>query len=86
MSTAKQARPASKPAKPRPPRSPGNIARAAVAHEGKTVPGGRVKLRLTVTLSRAQAERLTARAIAEGKNLNALVAGLLEAVLTEPRA
>jgi hypothetical protein len=49
------------------------------------VPGGRVKLTLSVTLSRAQAERLTARAIAEGKNLNALVAEILEATPTEPR-
>ena len=34
---------------------------------------------LRITLSRAQAERLTARAINEGKNLNALVAEILEA-------
>jgi len=33
---------------------------------------------LTLTLSRAQAERLTARAIREGKNLDALVAEILE--------
>jgi hypothetical protein len=35
-----------------------------------------------VTLSRAQADRLTARAITEGKNLDALVAEILEAALT----
>jgi hypothetical protein len=84
MSAAKRARPASKPAKPRPPRSPESIAHAAVAHEGQPEPGDRVKLTLGVTLSRAQADRLTARAIAEGKNLDALVAEILEAAPTEP--
>jgi hypothetical protein len=63
---------------------PDNIARAAVAHEGQAVLGGEVKLTLRVTLSRAQAERLTARAIGEGKNLNALVAEILEAAPTRP--
>jgi len=48
--------------------------------------GGKVKLTLGVTLSRAQADRLTARAIAEGKNLDALVAEILEAAPTEPTA
>src|SRR5262249_3105598 len=37
------------------------------------------KLTLTVLLTRAQAERLTARAIREGKNLDALVAEILGA-------
>lgn len=86
MSAAKRARPASKPAKPRAPRSPESLARAAVAHEGQAQPGDKVKLTLRVTLRRAQAERLTARAIAEGKNLDALVAELLEAAPTEPTA
>jgi hypothetical protein len=38
-----------------------------------------VKLRLTISLERSQAERLTARAIREGKNLEALVAEILQA-------
>jgi hypothetical protein len=37
-----------------------------------------VKLALTLDLHRALAERLTARAIREGKNLEALVAEILE--------
>jgi hypothetical protein len=64
--------------------SPETIGRAAVAHEGETVLGGKVKLTLRVTLSRAQADRLAARAIREGKNLDALVAEILEATSTEP--
>jgi len=39
----------------------------------------RVKLTLTVSLRREQANRLTARAIREGKNLEALAAEILEA-------
>jgi len=86
MSAAKRARPAPKPAKPRPPRSPASIAHAAVAHEGQAEPGGKVRLTLGVTISRAQADRLAARAISEGKNLDALVAEILEAATTEPTA
>lgn len=86
MSPAKRARPASKPARARPPQSPESIAHAAVAHEGQVEPGGKVKLTLGVTLSRAQADRLTARAISEGKNLDALVGEILEAAPTEPGA
>jgi hypothetical protein len=71
---------------PRSPRSPESIARAAVAHDGQAEPGGKVRLTLGVTLSRAQADLLTARAIAEGKNLDALVAEILEAAPTEPTA
>jgi hypothetical protein len=48
------------------------------------VPGGKVTLTLAVSLSRAQADRLTARAISEGKHLDALVAEILEAVPTQP--
>jgi len=55
-------------------------ARAAMAHEPHASPSGEgIKLTLTVTLSQEQAERLTARAIREGKNLEALVAEILEA-------
>ena len=60
--------------------TPDDTARAAVAHESTPSPtGDRVKLRLTLSLSPSQAERLTARAIREGKNLVALVAEILEA-------
>ena len=37
----------------------------------------------SITLSHAQAERLTARAISEWKNLNALVGEILEDAPTE---
>ncbi len=51
-----------------------------MAHEPKATPSGnKVKLTLTVLLSRQRAEHLTARAIREGKNLEALVAEILEA-------
>jgi hypothetical protein len=79
MSAAKRSRPRAR-------RSPETIAHAAVAHEGRTEPGGKVRLTLAVTLDRAQADRLAARAIAEGKNLDALVAEILEATPTEPPA
>lgn len=74
MTSAKRARPASKPAKAGPPRSPESIAHAAVRREGQLVPGGKVRLTLGITLSRAQADRL------------ALVAEILEVVPTEPTA
>lgn len=61
------------------------MAKAAIEHEGRPEPGGKVTLTLGVTLSRVQAERLAARAIAEGKNLDALVAEILEAAPTESR-
>ena len=47
-------------------------------HEGRAKLGGDVTLTLRLILSRAQAEQLTARAIRKGKNLNALVAEILE--------
>jgi hypothetical protein len=46
--------------------------------------GGKVRLTLRITLSRGQGERLAARAIREGKNLDALVAEILEATPTGP--
>ncbi len=59
---------------------PEEAARAAIAHEPRATPSGdKVKLTLTVSLSREQAERLTARAIRKDKNLEALVAEILEA-------
>ena len=83
MSPAKRSRPAPKPGEPR---SPETIAHAAVTHEGTAEPGGKVKLTFRITLSRVQADRLAARAIAEGKNLDALVAEILEVAPTEPTA
>jgi len=59
--------------------TPKKVARAAVAHEATaTASREKVKLTLTVFLDREQAERLTARAIREGKNLEGLVAEILE--------
>ncbi len=76
-------RPAASPArKPsRAPAEPERAAKAAIAHEARSIPSSpdKVKLTLSVSLSREQAERLTARAIREGRNLEALVAQLLEA-------
>jgi hypothetical protein len=55
------------------------VARAAIGHEATATPSReKVKLTLTVFLDREQAERLTARAIREGKNLEGLVAEILE--------
>jgi hypothetical protein len=60
------------------------IVRAAVAHEGQPTSGGKIALTLRITLSPRQAERLTARAIREGKNLNVLIGEILEAAPAEP--
>jgi hypothetical protein len=60
------------------------IVRAAVAHESQPTSGGKIALTLRIALSRRQAERLTARAIREGKNLNALIGEILEAAPAEP--
>ena len=64
----------------RAPVEPEQVARAAVAHEAHAIPSApeKVKLTLNIFLNREQAERLTARAIREGKNLEALVAEILE--------
>jgi len=73
----------STPAAPKRPRlqTPEEIAQAATAHDIPAGPSGaKVKVSLTLSLSRAQVEHLTARAIREGKNLEALVAELLESV------
>jgi hypothetical protein len=59
------------------------IAKAAVGNEGEPSRSGEVALTLRITLSHAQAERLTARAIRDGKNRNALVGEILEDALTE---
>ena len=44
--------------------------------------GGDVKLTLRVTLTRTQAERLTAHALREGKPLDALVSEIVETVVS----
>jgi hypothetical protein len=73
--------------KPSTPNTPKELARAAIAHDAPAGPSGdKVKVPLTLTLSRAQAERLTARAIREGKNLDALVAEILEKAAGAPDA
>jgi hypothetical protein len=58
---------------------PQQAAKLAVARRARpSALSGHVKLALTIDMSRALAERLTARAIREGKNLEALVAEILE--------
>jgi hypothetical protein len=60
------------------PSRPDTVARAAVAHEpASSAPGDKVRLELTISLGRREAERLTAKAIRDGKNLEALVAEIL---------
>jgi predicted HicB family RNase H-like nuclease len=54
------------------------VARKAVERR-PTTPSGRVSYKFTVALPRDLAERLTARAIREGKSLEGLVAEILEA-------
>jgi hypothetical protein len=58
-------------------RSPEEVARAAVAKR-PTTPAGRVSYTLTLAFPRKVAEALTARAIREGKRLDALIAEILE--------
>jgi hypothetical protein len=57
---------------------PAELARDAVAHE-EEAPGGKVRMTFRVLLTRQQAEALAARAIQEEKNLETLVAEILEA-------
>ena len=59
--------------------TPEDLARKAMAHQPTGASGKKVKLSLTVFLSREQAERLTARAIRGKTNLAALVTEILEA-------
>jgi predicted HicB family RNase H-like nuclease len=54
------------------------VARKAVERR-PTTPSGRVSYKFTGALPRDLAERLTARAIREGKSLEGLVAEILEA-------
>jgi hypothetical protein len=64
----------------RAPAEPEQAAKAAIAHEGRAIPSSpdKVKLTLNLSLSREHAERLTAKAIRKGKNLEALVAEILD--------
>jgi hypothetical protein len=59
--------------------SPEDLARKAMARQPTGASGKKVKPSLTVFLSREQAEKLTARAIRQRKNLAALVTEILEA-------
>jgi hypothetical protein len=58
--------------------SPEEIARKAVARR-TTTPSGSVNYTLTLALPRNVAERLTARAIREGRNIEGVVREILEA-------
>jgi hypothetical protein len=59
--------------------TPEDLARKAMAHQPTGASGKKLKLTLTIFLSREQAEKLTARAIRGRKNLGALVTEILEA-------
>jgi hypothetical protein len=58
--------------------TPEDLARKAMARQPTGASGKKVKLTLTIFLSREQAEKLTARAIRQRKNLAALVTEILE--------
>jgi hypothetical protein len=64
---------------------PEELARAAIAHEDEA-PGGKVRMTFRVLLTRQQAEALAARAIQEEKNLEPLVAEILEAAAVKGKA
>ena len=59
---------------------PEAAAKIAIERRAKPSPvSGRVKLMLVLELRRALLERLTARGIREGKNLEAIIVEILEA-------
>ena len=64
---------------------PEELARDAIAHEDEA-PGGKVRMTFRVMLAREQAEALAARAIREEKNLDTLVAEILEAAASKRKA
>jgi hypothetical protein len=70
------------PAASKPARSAADVekaARTAIARRAQPAPfKDKVKLTLTLYLNREQAERLAARAIREGKNLEAIIVEILE--------
>jgi hypothetical protein len=59
--------------------TPEDLARKAMARQPTGASGKKIKLSLTIFLSRQQAEKLTARAIRQRKNLAALFTEILEA-------
>jgi hypothetical protein len=58
--------------------TPEEVARKAVAKR-PTTPSGRVSYTITLALPRDVAERLTARATCESKNIEAVITDILEA-------
>ena len=67
------------PARPRAALEPERAAKLAVARRAKpSSRPGHVRLILTLDLPRALAERLSAKAIRDGKNLEAIVSEMLE--------
>src|SRR5262245_47381215 len=68
------------PAKTRGPLTPEQAAKVAVSRRAKasTVPG-HVKLVLTLDMERSLAEKLSARAVREGQNLDGVVVAILRA-------
>ena len=64
---------------------PEELARDAIAHE-EEAPGGKVRMTFRVMLTCQQAEALAARAIQEEKNLETLVAEILEAAAVKGNA
>ena len=87
--TARRVRPADRKPDPSAPsvprrsraRTPEEVAQVATERDVSVGPSGdKVKVSLTLTLGRAQVEHLTARAIRQGKNLEAFVAEILESV------
>ena len=79
------------PRKPPPPKRgprkplPEELARDAIAHE-EEAPGGKVRMTFRVLLTRQQAEALATRAIQEDKNLETLVAEILQAAAGKGKA
>jgi hypothetical protein len=79
------------PRKPLPPKRgprkplPEELARDAIAHE-EEAPGGKVRMTFRVLLTRQQAEALATRAIQEDKNLETLVAEILQAAAGKGKA
>jgi predicted HicB family RNase H-like nuclease len=79
------------PRKPPPPKRgprkplPEELARDAIAHE-EEAPGGKVSMTFRVMLTRQQAEALATRAIQEEKNLETLVAEILQAAAGKGKA
>jgi hypothetical protein len=65
-------------------RLPEALARDAIAHE-VSEPGGQKRMTFRITLSRADAEALAARAIREEKTISMLITEILEAAAKKLR-